>query len=62
MSEQKPAAGGCPMHASANSGADDAQWHGAQMDFSNAMSYGDYLGLNQILNACLLYTSPSPRD
>jgi len=29
----------------------DAQWHGAQMDFSKDMSYGDYLGLNQILHA-----------
>jgi tryptophan 2,3-dioxygenase len=28
-----------------------ASWHGAKMDFSQAMSYGDYLGLNQILNA-----------
>jgi tryptophan 2,3-dioxygenase len=28
-----------------------AEWHGAQMDFSKSMSYGDYLGLNQILNA-----------
>jgi tryptophan 2,3-dioxygenase len=28
-----------------------AQWHGAKMDFSDAMSYGDYLGLEQILNA-----------
>jgi len=28
-----------------------ASWHGAQMDFSEAMSYGDYLGLDQILNA-----------
>jgi tryptophan 2,3-dioxygenase len=28
-----------------------AEWHGAKMDFSNAMSYGDYLGLDQILNA-----------
>jgi tryptophan 2,3-dioxygenase len=27
------------------------QWHGAQMDFSKSMSYGDYLGLEQILNA-----------
>ena len=26
-------------------------WHGAKMDFSEAMSYGDYLGLEQILNA-----------
>ncbi|MES2105448.1 MAG: tryptophan 2,3-dioxygenase [Pseudomonadota bacterium] len=26
-------------------------WHDAKMDFSDAMSYGDYLGLNQILSA-----------
>ena len=52
MTEQKPAAKGCPMHANTNNaGAGDATWHGAQMDFSNSMSYGDYLGLNQILNA-----------
>jgi tryptophan 2,3-dioxygenase len=30
---------------------DPAEWHGAKMDFSTAMSYGDYLGLEQILNA-----------
>jgi tryptophan 2,3-dioxygenase len=28
-----------------------ANWHGAKMDFSQAMSYGDYLGLDQILSA-----------
>ncbi|AVR97630.1 tryptophan 2,3-dioxygenase [Pseudoduganella armeniaca] len=28
-----------------------AEWHGAQLDFSKSMSYGDYLGLEQILNA-----------
>jgi len=28
-----------------------AAWHGAQMDFSKSMSYGDYLGLEHILNA-----------
>jgi tryptophan 2,3-dioxygenase len=28
-----------------------ASWHGAQMDFSKSMSYGDYLGLEQILSA-----------
>ena len=28
-----------------------AAWHGAKMDFSESMSYGDYLGLEQILNA-----------
>jgi tryptophan 2,3-dioxygenase len=48
MSDNKDsAATGCPMHAAAQS----EQWHGAQMDFSNAMSYGDYLGLDRILNA-----------
>jgi tryptophan 2,3-dioxygenase len=29
----------------------DADWHGAQMDFSRSMSYGDYLGLDKILAA-----------
>jgi len=28
-----------------------ASWHGAKMDFSRSMSYGDYLGLEQILSA-----------
>lgn len=28
-----------------------ADWHGAKMDFRESMSYGDYLGLNQILTA-----------
>lgn len=28
-----------------------ASWHGAQMDFSKSMSYGDYLALDQILSA-----------
>ncbi len=28
-----------------------ADWHSAKLDFSNDMSYGDYLGLGQILNA-----------
>lgn len=28
-----------------------AAWHDAKMDFSNAMSYGDYLALEQILSA-----------
>ncbi|MGO4761010.1 tryptophan 2,3-dioxygenase [Cupriavidus sp. 2KB_3] len=38
--------------ASANAGdADSDKWHGAQMDFAQDMSYGDYLGLDQILNA-----------
>ena len=29
----------------------ETQWHGAQMDFSRSMSYGDYLGLDKILSA-----------
>jgi tryptophan 2,3-dioxygenase len=29
----------------------DQDWHGAQLDFSKSMSYGDYLALDQILNA-----------
>ncbi|WP_028104159.1 tryptophan 2,3-dioxygenase [Pseudoduganella violaceinigra] len=29
----------------------DAAWHGAQMDFTKSMSYGDYLGLEKILSA-----------
>ncbi len=28
-----------------------ATWHGAKMDFKESMSYGDYLGLEQILSA-----------
>ena len=31
--------------------AKEAEWHGARMDFSAAMSYGDYLGLDKILSA-----------
>ncbi|NYE59297.1 tryptophan 2,3-dioxygenase [Duganella sp. 1224] len=50
MSEQKPASG-CPLHAAAPAGEAGAAWHGAQMDFSNKMSYGDYLGLEKILHA-----------
>jgi tryptophan 2,3-dioxygenase len=30
---------------------DPGAWHGAKMDFSQEMSYGDYLGLDQILTA-----------
>lgn len=46
MSETK----GCPMgHGSQPNG--DNGWHGAQMSFANDMSYGDYLGLDQVLNA-----------
>ncbi|MBI3284786.1 MAG: tryptophan 2,3-dioxygenase [Burkholderiales bacterium] len=40
MSNNNEQSGKCPM-----------SWHGAKMDFSAAMSYGDYLGLDQILSA-----------
>ncbi len=30
---------------------DAIHWHGAKMDFSEAMSYGDYLALDQVLSA-----------
>jgi tryptophan 2,3-dioxygenase len=55
MSDNKEIPSGCPMHAAAAAAAapaaGDAQWHGAQMDFSKSMSYGDYLGLDRILTA-----------
>ena len=34
-----------------NDQAGKAQWHGAKLDFKESMSYGDYLGLDQILSA-----------
>jgi tryptophan 2,3-dioxygenase len=36
---------------STNENTQPAEWHGAKMDFTKSMSYGDYLGLDQILNA-----------
>lgn len=39
-SNNKDTEGKCPM-----------SWHGAKLDFSKDMSYGDYLGLDQILSA-----------
>ncbi|QYY32387.1 MULTISPECIES: tryptophan 2,3-dioxygenase [Cupriavidus] len=50
MSEFK----GCPMSGAVRQGGQGKQgdgWHGAQMDFAKDMSYGDYLGLDQILSA-----------
>ena len=49
MSEFK----GCPMGHGGSPGetAGEDGWHGAQMDFARDMSYGDYLGLDQILTA-----------
>lgn len=34
-----------------NENKQPGEWHGAQMDFKSSMSYGDYLGLDQILSA-----------
>ncbi len=34
-----------------NNNPDGSSWHGAKMDFSQSMSYGDYLALDQILSA-----------
>jgi tryptophan 2,3-dioxygenase len=49
---------GCPMHGSANTAPDSAHatenivaQEKAQLDFSNDMSYGDYLHTDQILSA-----------
>jgi tryptophan 2,3-dioxygenase len=44
----------CPFaHSDSPPSSEDGNtsWHNAQMDFSESMSYGDYLGLDQILNA-----------
>ncbi|SAK95461.1 tryptophan 2,3-dioxygenase [Caballeronia ptereochthonis] len=45
MSETK----GCPFGHGAQAG--EKGWHDAKLDFSDSMSYGDYLGLDSILNA-----------
>jgi tryptophan 2,3-dioxygenase len=45
---------GCPMgHGASGTPSDAARegWHDAQLDFSNSMSYGDYLSLDSILSA-----------
>jgi tryptophan 2,3-dioxygenase len=39
------------MGADMNDQKKAAEWHGAKMDFKESMSYGDYLGLDQILTA-----------
>ncbi|MFT4064978.1 tryptophan 2,3-dioxygenase [Paraburkholderia sp.] len=61
---EEPAARGCPFgygqpppatpatpHAAASPGGADSGWHGAQLDFSESMSYGDYLSLGKVLDA-----------
>jgi tryptophan 2,3-dioxygenase len=34
-----------------NNKSASGEWHGAQLDFKESMSYGDYLGLDRILSA-----------
>ncbi len=48
----------CPYHDSSSNPDPQAPrdtaataWHDAQLDFSKSMSYGDYLGLDQLLSA-----------
>lgn len=41
---------GCPMGHGAATPAQEG-WHDAQLDFSDSMSYGDYLSLDAILSA-----------
>ncbi|SAL11436.1 tryptophan 2,3-dioxygenase [Caballeronia humi] len=44
---------GCPMGygASVQPASKEEGWHDAKLDFSDAMSYGDYLSLDSILSA-----------
>ena len=43
--------GGCPLSGSATSPADIVHSEGAQLDFSQSMTYGDYLHLDELLGA-----------
>ena len=57
MSTKHPAAqnaneaGSCPVSGSATSPADIVHSEGAQLDFSQSMTYGDYLHLDDLLSA-----------
>jgi tryptophan 2,3-dioxygenase len=43
---------GCPFGHGATPPKNEGEgWHDAQLDFSESMSYGDYLGLNAVLTA-----------
>ena len=42
---------GCPMHATPSAGENIVSEEKAQLDFSNTMSYGDYLQIDTILSA-----------
>ncbi|QSN60768.1 tryptophan 2,3-dioxygenase [Caballeronia sp. M1242] len=47
MSETK----GCPFGHGTAAAQEKDGWHDARLDFSDSMSYGDYLGLDSILTA-----------
>jgi tryptophan 2,3-dioxygenase len=50
--DEPASTGGCPMgHGPANAVAGAAGHHGARLDFSAAMSYGDYLHLDAVLGS-----------
>ena len=57
QSHESEGTGGCPMGYGTGTGtaSDVAQkpegWHDAQLDFSDSMSYGDYLSLDTLLAA-----------
>jgi tryptophan 2,3-dioxygenase len=42
---------GCPFGHGTENATQEKGWHDAKLDFSDSMSYGDYLGLDAILNA-----------
>ncbi|WP_244847179.1 tryptophan 2,3-dioxygenase [Caballeronia sp. SL2Y3] len=42
---------GCPFGHGKAAAQENEGWHDAQLDFSDSMSYGDYLGLDSILTA-----------
>ena len=42
---------GCPFGHGAAEAPKEKGWHDAKLDFSDSMSYGDYLGLDSILSA-----------
>jgi tryptophan 2,3-dioxygenase len=53
QSYESEGTGGCPMgYGPAGDAASKPEgWHDAQLDFSNSMSYGDYLSLDTLLSA-----------
>lgn len=53
MTSSEESQGGCPMGYGQPAGEPDKPegWHEAQLDFTDSMSYGDYLSLDAILSA-----------